>query len=249
MASNSALLIVELPAVSRLSSTLVIGACPLLQTLDFAGLQQVSGVSFYDMPKLSRLDLSRLTQIRDNLQFSYGAGPAVLELPLLTQLTQLTLFHVAGIGSVRAPLLTQADQVSVIGASQLTEVALPVRSLPTQLYLQDNPKLQSVRFPDLEGAGSLHVGGSPELSALQLPSLTQVDGVYIGGTGISNLDSLNPDLGGSLTTAGDINITFNPALPTCAVDSLGAALAAKGWPGVLFQTSNLECSCNGAVCQ
>jgi hypothetical protein len=246
--THPVLVSIELPAVTQLASTLAIGGSPLLQTIDLSSLRQVSGVSFYQMPKLSQLHLTSLQQVGGTLQFSYTACPEVLELPALTQLAQLTLFYVTGVASVQAPLLTEMVQVDAFNSPQLTQIALPIDTLTGRLYLQDNPKLQSVSFPNLEQMGILHVAGSPELAVLQLPALTKAEGVFIGSTGISNLDSLNPDISGSLATAGDLNVTLNPALPACAVDALAAALTAKGWAGSVYQTSNLECSCEGAVC-
>lgn len=249
IASNPQLLSVELPSVTKLSSSLGIGNNLLLETLDFAGLQEVSDVSFYQMPELSQLDLSSLSQITNNLQFSYGAGPSVLALPMLKQAKALTLFHVARVSSVSAPMVTQLEQFSAYTSPELTEVELPLQTLTLQLYLQDNAALRSARFPNLQQIGSLHVGISPLLTTLEFPALTQANGVFIGGTGISSLDTLNPSISGSLTGAGDFNITANPALPVCAANALGAALTAKGWVGSIYQSSNLECSCNGAVCQ
>jgi hypothetical protein len=249
ISSCNALVSVQLPLVTKLSGSLAIGASPLLETLDLSSLQHVGDVSFYQMPLLSRLDLTSLSEVAGNLQFSYSAGPSVLELPALTQVTQITLFYVTGVSSVTAPLLTQLEQVNAFSSPQLTELALPVHTLSGRLYLEANPKLQSVHFPNLQQSGLLHVAGSPELTSFQFPALAKAGDVFIGATGISNLDSLNPDVSGSLATAGDLNVTLNPALPVCALDALGAALTAKGWAGSIYQSGNLECSCNGAVCQ
>lgn len=249
IATNPELLSVELPSVKKLSSSLGIGNNPRVEVLNFAGLQEVADVSFYQMPELSQLDLSSLIQITNNLQFSYGAGPSVLTLPVLKQAKAITLFHVARVGSVSAPLLTQLEQFNAYTSPDLTDVELAVQTLTSQLYLQDNAALRSARFPSLQRIGSLHVGISPLLTTLEFPALTKADGVFIGGTGISSLDTLNPSISGSLATAGDFNITANPALPQCAANALGAALTAKGWVGSIYQSSNLECSCSGAVCQ
>lgn len=247
--TNPGLVSVELPAVTKLSGALNIGGNALLEAIDLSNLQQVADVSFYQNPLLSQLDLTSLSQVTGNVQFSYSAGPSVLSLPALTQVTQLTLFYVTGVGAVVAPLLTQLEQVNAFSSPQLTEIALPIHTLSTRLYLQDNPKLESVSFPNLQQMGILHVAGSPELTSLELPALQDANDVFISATGISNLDSLNPALSGSLKTAGDFELTLNPALPVCALNALGAALTVKGWAGTISQSSNLECSCNGAVCQ
>lgn len=249
ISSCNALVSVQLPLVTKLSGSLAIGGNPLLETLDLSSLQQVGDVSFYQMPLLSRLDLTSLSEVTGNLQFSNSAGPSVLELPALTHVTQITLFYVTGVSSVTAPLLTQLEQVNAFSSPQLTEVALPVHTLSGRLYLEANPKLKSVQFPNLQQSGLLHVAGSPELTSFQFPALAKAGDVFIGATGISSLDSLNPGISGSLAAAGDLNITLNPALPACALTALGAALTAKGWLGSIYQSGNLECSCNGAVCQ
>jgi hypothetical protein len=262
--SNNSLKILSLPLLTSTgsisvgtSSALEAILMPLLQsagtinfamnskltTIDLSGLEQADSVWLSDLPKLTELDLAKLTQLTTNFVLMDSGGPSVLALGALTQAERLELSRVKGVQSVSAAL-TQLGLL-LLQETELQSLTLPLATEIDSFSLSSNAALTSLSFPELTNVvGAMGIDTSPALSSLSFPKLSNVGTAFIGGTAITNLDTFNPDLDGSLATSGIWTLSGNTLLPVCAGEALASALGVT-----VTQTDNLVCDCNGAVCQ
>jgi len=154
---------------------------------------------------------------------------------IATPATELSMFsELERCDSIR---ITYNPSLTTINLDALAEGALEVL---------DNPALTSIGLDALE-TGSLTFGGSPLVERVELPNLrtaanlvfqsnaglqeiafqnlrTVSDQFIVGGneklTSLGNLDALE--------SVGQLEISWNPALPQCLVDELDARLGACG---------------------
>jgi hypothetical protein len=235
----------SLPAMTAPTLDIFLDDQIRLRNVDFSGLTSARTFSISKLPVISELLVPKLSKLTGNFVFKDSAGPAVLELPLLTETKDFTLSNTTSVTSLYAPVLDLVGNL-FITYSPITSVDLPVSKVSGGLQLQETPQLASVAFPHLTDVTYfITVLNAANLKQLNLAQLQTAGDLYFSNTGLSDLKSLTaPD--GALSTTGTIAIMNNPALPVCAIDTMIAALTSHKATNL---AGNLECVCNGAVCQ
>lgn len=235
----------SLPAMTAPTSDIMLDDQIRLKKVDFSGLTSGRSISLTKLPALDELKLTKLEVLTGQFVLKEAAGPAVLSLPLLTDAKDFTISKVSTLTSVEAPALDSVNNL-FITYCPITSVDWPVTKVTGGLQFQETLALTSVKLSRLDSVTYfITLLNTPNLKQLDLSKLTTAGDVYFSNTGLSNLTSLTvPD--GSLTTTGSIALMNNPALPVCAISTMIAAIASHK---ATNQAGNLECVCNGAVCQ
>lgn len=241
-------------AAPKLSSltTLIIQSNPLLRRVSLPLASPTSKVELSTLPFLTSLELPAVQSLAGWLTISNCLMLERARLPGLTNVEQVQLD--------RLPKLTELDLSSlrqVPSGGQLNELGTDP-GFPVSL-----PELQSAgpftvaaanvsafSAPKATRLDSLTLHSLPSLRSLDLRKLEAIDALYISATQLPDLLTLTkPPVGvGALASATTVTIAGNASLPVCAVTELESSLGA-GLSGVLSQSSNIECPCNGASCQ
>ncbi|MCE9670704.1 hypothetical protein LY474_23125 [Myxococcus stipitatus] len=255
---------IGLPYLESLSEELVVGANPKLLYLGFMALESVGGPArVYDNDSLTSLfGLRTLRTVGTEL---YIIGNDALEdtsgLEALTQVGgNFWVQENAALRSLALPSLRGFQDLLVEDNPQLESMGpLPSLSNPfRELRIARNAKLTRVtQAPGLQVAGTLTIARNPlltDLSAFEnvtrashveldqndaLPSLSGFKGLREAGwfkvilhDGLRTLD-----MGERLRVTAEFNVSYNPRLPTCAVDALADA-AFTGDPDARFVEGN-----------
>jgi hypothetical protein len=248
LANNNALEHLVLPAVKSLEGRVSLSQHPKLKSVELTALTQAHQFQLQLMPELQVLSVPALSRVVADVYISSTNVPEVLDLPALTRVGSFTLAATTGTKSISAPLLIEANDFVVI-QSTIEAIDLPLQSLSGQLSLDANPKLATLKLAELTSTDRLSLSMLPLLTSMDLSALASTNDILINRTGLTNLTSLHYGAGGSLASAGNLEITFNPALPHCAITVLTSTLVDQGWNGLILVQDNLSCAdCQGAEC-